>query len=90
MTRWMLNCKEFSRLVSKGLDRPLPKWDRARMAIHRLICPPCNMIRKQIEMLHQTCRYMPSGSSDGTDATCILPDDARMRIKKVLREIPNS
>ncbi len=90
MTRWMLNCKEFSRLVSEGLDRPLSMWDRASMAMHRLICPPCNMIRKQIGMLRKTCRYMPSDSSDETGETCILPDDARMRIKKVLRDMPKS
>ena len=90
MTRWMLNCKEFSRLLSEGLDRPLSTWDRASMAMHRLICPPCNMIRKQIDMLRKTCRYLPSDSSDGTDETCILPDDVRMRIKKMLRDVPKS
>lgn len=86
MTRWMLNCIEFSRLVSEGLDRPLSMWERASMAMHRLICPPCNMIRKQVDMLRKTCRYMPSDNPDETDNTCVLPDDARMRIQKVLRE----
>ncbi|MGD9006518.1 MAG: zf-HC2 domain-containing protein [Desulfobacteraceae bacterium] len=90
MSRWMLNCKEFSQLVSEGLDRPLSMWDRASMAMHRLMCPPCNTIRKQIDMLRQTCRYIPSDSPDETDETCILPDDARMRIKKVLRQTPKS
>ncbi len=86
MTRWMLNCKEYSRLVSEGLDRPLSLLDRASMTIHRLICPPCNLIKEQIEELRKACRYMPSDSPDETDQTCVLSDDARMRIKKVLRE----
>jgi hypothetical protein len=90
MTRWMLNCKEFSRLVSEGLDRPLSMWDRIILVMHRLMCPPCNIIRKQVDVLRQTCRYIPSDSPDEKDETCILPDDARMRIKKVLREIPKS
>jgi hypothetical protein len=90
MTRWMLNCKEFSRLVSEGFDRPLSMLDRASMAMHRLMCPPCNLLRKQIDMLRQTCRYTPSGGSDETDGSCMLPDDARMRMKKLLREIPKS
>lgn len=90
MTRWMLNCKEYSRLVSEGLDRPLSMWDRAIMTIHRLICPPCNLTKKQIEELRKTCRCMPSDNPDETDKTCVLPDDVRVRIKKVIREIPKS
>jgi hypothetical protein len=86
MTRWMLNCKEFSRLVSEELDRSLSLWDRASMAMHRLVCPPCDMIRKQIDILRKNCRYVPSDNPDETDKSCVLPDDARMRIKKVLRE----
>jgi hypothetical protein len=90
MTRWMLNCKEFSQLVSEGFDRPLSMWDRISMAMHRLICPPCNRIRKQIDMMRKSCRYTPSDNLDETDITCILPDDARMRIKKAIREMPKS
>jgi hypothetical protein len=90
MTRWMLNCKEYSQLVSEGLDRPLSLWAQASMAMHRLICPPCNMIRKQINALRKACRHMPSDNPDETDKTCVLPEDARMRIKKVLRETPKS
>lgn len=90
MTRWMLNCKEYSQLVSEGLDRPLSLLDRVSMAMHRLMCPPCNMIRKQIDELRKACRFMPSDNPDETDKICVLPDDARTRIKKVLREIPKS
>jgi hypothetical protein len=90
MTRWMLNCKEYSRLVSEGLDRPLSIWDRASMAIHRLVCPPCNLIKKQIAELREVCRYVPSDSPDETDQICVLPDEARMQIKKALRQTTKS
>jgi hypothetical protein len=48
------------------------------------------MIRKQINALRKACRHMPSDNPDETDKTCVLPEDARMRIKKVLRETPKS
>lgn len=90
MARWMLNCKEFSQLVSEGFDRPLSMWDRASIAMHRLMCPPCKVIKKQIDMLRKSCRYIPSDDPDATDITCDLPDDARKRIKKVISETPRS
>jgi hypothetical protein len=86
MTRWMLSCKEYSQLVSEELDRPLSLWDRASMAMHRLMCPPCTVIRKQIDLLREGCRYVPSDNPDETDERCVLPDEARQRIKTILRE----
>jgi hypothetical protein len=48
------------------------------------------MIKKQIDTMRNSCRYVPSDNLDETDKTCALPDDARMRIKKVVREMPKS
>jgi hypothetical protein len=86
MTRWMLNCKDYAQLVSEGLDRPLLLWDRVSMTLHRLMCPPCNLIKRQIDSLRKACRSVPSENPDEIDKTCVLPTDARMHIKKVLRE----
>lgn len=90
MARWMLNCKEYSRLVSEGMDRPLSLWDRVCMSMHRLLCPPCDMIKKQIDGLRKACRFTPPENQDENDPSCMLPEDARMRIKKVLRDLPKS
>ena len=90
MTRWMLNCQEYSQLVSEAMDRPLSLWDRVSMSMHRLICPPCNVIKKQIDGLRKACRHTPSENHDESDPACMLPEDARMRIKKVLRDLPKS
>lgn len=90
MTRWMLNCKDYAQLVSEGLDRPLLWRDRVSMTMHRLMCPPCNLIKKQIDSLRKACRFVPSENPDEIDKTCVLSDDARLRIKKVLRELPKS
>jgi hypothetical protein len=86
MTRWMLNCRDYAKLASEGLDRPLSWWDRISMTMHRLMCPPCNLIKQQMESFRKACRFVPSDNPDEIDKTCVLPDDARMRIKKVLRE----
>ena len=86
MTRWMLNCKDYAQLVSEGLDRPLSLWDRVSMTTHRLMCPPCNLIKQQIDSLRKACRFVPSDNPDEIDKNCVLSDDACMRIKKALRE----
>ena len=85
MTRWMLNCRDYAQLVSEGLDRPLSWWDKVSMSLHRVMCPPCNLIKKQIDGLRKACQFVPSDDPAEKDISCALPDDARLRIKKVLR-----
>jgi hypothetical protein len=86
----MLNCKEFSQLAFDGLDRPLSLWERASMTMHRLMCPACNIIRKQIDIMRNGCRYVPSDNPDEADESCVLPDDAKRRIKRILLETRKS
>jgi hypothetical protein len=48
------------------------------------------MVKKQIDGLRKACRFTPSENQDENDPSCMLPEDARMRIKKVLRNLPKS
>lgn len=85
MSRWMLNCKEFSALVSERLDRPLSFWDRVSIKMHRIMCPACHRIQIQLEAIRNACHCIPEEDTD-TGEQCRLPDDARLRIKDALKK----
>jgi hypothetical protein len=85
MSRWMLNCKEFSALVSERLDRPLSFWDKMAIRLHCIMCPACNHIQAQLETLSNACRCIP-GSDTEVEEQCHLPDDVRLRIKAELKK----
>lgn len=87
MAPWMINCKEYSQLVSKELDRPLPLWERLSVKMHGWICPACHHVKKQLDTLRQACRFAPSDKSCETDQNCVLPDDACLRIKAALKKL---
>lgn len=89
MARWMINCKEHSRLASESMDRPLSLWDRVSVRMHQWICPPCNQLKKQFDAIRKACRMIPA-ETDETGGinkyTSAIPKDARQRMKAVLRE----
>lgn len=89
MGRWMINCKEHSRLASEGMDRPLSFWDHLGVRIHRLICPACKRLKAQLDAIRLACRLIPSESdeSQARDPNhVVLPKEACRRIKAALRE----
>ena len=89
MARWMINCKEHSKLVSENMDRKLSIWERVSVRLHQILCPPCDLFRKQLETIREACRTakMTGGASDPEE--CRLPDDVQARMKKVIKELPD-
>lgn len=49
----MLSCKESTRLVSEGLDRELPFWQRFGLRLHRVMCRGCSRFARQITALNR-------------------------------------
>ena len=45
----MFNCRHMTRMISEGLDRSLSFWERVRLAVHVLGCPPCARFRRAVE-----------------------------------------
>ena len=90
MAPWMIDCKEYSKLVSKGLDTPLSFWDKVSAKMHRWICPACKHVQKQLELLRQACRYTPSEVECEEDQSVTLPDEACSRIKAALKNVSES
>ena len=58
----MLNCKQVTRLVSRGLDRRLGFADRVRLRIHLAICDGCSIFSKQAAFLRKAVRNLESRS----------------------------
>ena len=58
-----LNCKQVTRLVSRGLDRRLGFAERVRLHIHLAICEGCANFSKQAAFLRKAVRALESRSS---------------------------
>jgi hypothetical protein len=53
-----LDCKEVSRLISKGLDQAMPAPERARLRYHFVICQTCRTVDEQMKFLRQALKAM--------------------------------
>lgn len=77
-------CHEVTRLVSQGLDRPLPWTTRLRLRVHFLGCVWCRRYQEQLQNLRTFARLFPErGGGDGTPG---LSPQARARIETAVRE----
>jgi hypothetical protein len=74
----MLNCRRATRLVSDRLDRSLSWFNRLRLGVHLLACPPCARFRRAVEWLHRSLASAPFDDR--------LSPQARARIQRALDE----
>ncbi len=79
------DCKEVTRMVSDSMDRDLPLIQRMRMRMHLLMCKYCSRFEKQLALLRKASRSLATHRPD-PNASPVLPQDARDRIKQALRE----
>jgi len=81
----MLSCKEATQLVSEGLDRELPLWQRLGLRLHVVMCRGCSRFARQITALN---RVVADHYGDGPPAEVSehLPPDTVQRIKSSLRQ----
>jgi hypothetical protein len=52
----LLSCKDVSRLVSQGQDRPLTWWEGWRMRMHLAVCTACTRFDAQVRFLRRAMR----------------------------------
>lgn len=76
----MVDCREASALTSAEFDRKLSFNERLRLGIHRLLCGPCRLYRRQMALLRARAGLLAE-----TQATSTLDDEARARIRARLR-----
>ena len=53
----LLRCKDVSRLVSQGEDRPLTRWERWRLRMHLALCDGCTRFDAQVRFLRGAMRH---------------------------------
>ncbi len=73
-------CHDMTRLISQSQDGPLPLGTRVKMWLHYRICVWCERYRDQLGFIGKAmrgCRH-----EHGAE----LPDDAKERLKRALRE----
>ncbi|HMO18077.1 MAG TPA: hypothetical protein PKA63_07425 [Oligoflexia bacterium] len=75
------SCKEYTKLCSFSGDRPLGFWEKICHRFHHLCCFTCRRFSNQIGFINMACRHVIDGNSCSA-----LPDEARARIEKKLKE----
>ena len=81
----MLTCKDASRLVSEGLERPLGFRERWSLRLHLWLCDNCRRFERQLRLLRRALRKLARGAETATQGP-ELPSEARERIRKAIAE----
>jgi predicted anti-sigma-YlaC factor YlaD len=82
-----LSCEQISRLASESLDRDIGPLERAALRSHLLYCYACRRYLRQITQLRDALRRLAARAESDPDAPGpTLPDDARERIRRALRD----
>ena len=81
-----LRCEAASELLSRELDEPLPRLDRAALVCHLLACTSCRRFRKQIRVIREAVRRRERILVDDDANEGLLSSEARNRIALAIRE----
>lgn len=80
------SCKEVSEILSLAMDRELTEQEKKRLQRHFADCTWCHDHNGQLEVVRKAGKCLGEICSDA-DADACLPESARTRIKKALKEI---
>ena len=76
-------CRDITRLLSQGMDRPLP-WHRRRLVrLHLTVCVWCERYGEQLRSLRVLSHFFPERGCEHGDT--VLPPAARERLMEALR-----
>ncbi|MFV1922974.1 MAG: zf-HC2 domain-containing protein [Methylotenera sp.] len=79
----MMNCKQASQLISRGLDVKLSKRERFALKLHLLMCKYCSRFRQQLMVINVTISKL--GKQIEGDSNIRLPEETKTRIVKALK-----
>jgi len=74
----MMNCKQASQLISRGLDENLSTRERFALKFHLFLCKYCSRFSQQLSALHVAINNMGKNIEDDTNIT--LPKETKKRI----------
>jgi hypothetical protein len=78
----MMNCKQASQLISRGLDVTLSKRERFALKLHLLMCKYCSRFRQQLMAINVAISKLGKQIED--DSNIRLPEETKARIVKAL------
>lgn len=81
----MLTCKDASRLVSEGLERPLGFRERWSLRLHLWLCDNCRRFERQLRLLRQALSRLARREETATQGP-ELSSAARERIRRALAD----
>lgn len=83
-----LRCEAASAMLSRELDEPLSRVERAALVCHLVACRSCRRFRGQVQRIRQALRLRNRlAALDITDDEGLSPG-ARARIARAIREGP--
>lgn len=88
MAGWMINCKEYTTLVSIQMDRKLSFAEKIAVRVHQLLCPPCRHTKDQFSTMRQVCRWIPEDQAPAGHHDEDLPEEICQRIKSAIKNLP--
>ena len=78
----MMNCKQSSQLISRGLDVTLSKRERFALKLHLFMCKYCSRFRQQLTAINVAISKLGKQIED--DSNIRLPEETKARIVKAL------
>ena len=78
------SCRDVSGLQAPAFDTPLPLSKRFGLRLHLLVCSWCRRYGRQITFLRGAMQARPEKLAESEPQS--LPNDARERLKKSLRD----
>jgi hypothetical protein len=82
----MISCKRAAELIALSLERPLSWRQRLALALHLGLCDLCRRFRRQMRLLQRAGRAAGQPDQMPGIEEVALPEQARERIKRALRE----
>jgi hypothetical protein len=82
----MTSCKRAAELIARSLETPLTWRQRLALALHLGVCNMCRRFRRQMRLVQRAGRSLDKGETTPGRDEVALPEEARDRIKRALRE----
>jgi len=76
-------CQEVVRLLSLGMEKPLPLMTRFKLRIHYLMCSFCERYAEQLQYMRKVAHEFPEKVGDVSEEK--MPEDVKERMRDALK-----
>lgn len=86
MSKWVISCKEYAFLASKSMEKSMSMRERLLIKIHLWLCPPCNHVKKHLQLISKACRLVKGEEFGEESETPKLPKERCEQIQAAIEE----